>query len=584
MIRYLIEVMAFQLGFLIIYDLFLKKETFFQWNRAYLIGAFSLALVLPSISLPVFRATVAPDTLLYPHFLIQLDEVVLGAGGEASGDTLPWEFLIPIVGSVLALMWFVFKLVKIWRLHLQGELKVHFDHNQIQLPDSETAFSFFKNVFLGDRLTGAQKASILKHELVHVRQWHSLDLLFFELMRVLFWFNPLVYIYQKKTSELHEYLADTGSGVPKKEQYQLLLSETFGTRDISFINPFYKKSLLKKRMDMLRKKPSHQLKKMKYLLLLPLLGGMLLYTSCETEQPVDKEKQATLPGVTVIDENSVEFRFSGEDFTAEDERNALKDLIFEHLDDKERFTIFIKGQEGNPYGIYSIQNGSAFLQRKADDTPNKILPMDGQTQTVGVPFSRVEKVPVFPGCENDTDPRACFQREIQKHIRENFRYPEEAQQQGIQGRVSVLFTVDTDGSIANVRLRGPHKLLETEAARIISELPQMTPGEQKGKKVQVPFAIPITFKLSSQANNDKTVQRKPIGRMRVLGKMDNNGHYKGKVTDSKGLNLPGVNILATNSEAYAVSDFDGNFSIEVTQGEQLGFSFSGLPDYEMIIE
>ncbi|PCE65961.1 M56 family metallopeptidase [Sediminicola luteus] len=302
MIRYLIEIMAFQLGFLIIYDLLLKKETFFQWNRAYLIGAFSLAMVLPSISLPVFRSTVTPDALLYPHFLIQLDEVALGPTSEASHDTFPWAYLIPITGSVLALIWFVVKLTKIRRLRRQGLLRKHVDHYQIQLPDSETAFSFFKNVFLGDRLTGSQKASILKHELVHVRQWHSLDLLFFELMRVMFWFNPLVYIYQKKTSELHEYLADTGSGVPKKEQYQLLLSETFGTRDISFINPFYKKSLLKKRIDMLRKEPSGQLNKFKYLWLLPFLMGVLLYTSCEEDGILEENGKQD---VTLSDEQLI---------------------------------------------------------------------------------------------------------------------------------------------------------------------------------------------------------------------------------------------------------------------------------------
>ena len=112
-----------------------------------------------------------------------------------------------------------------------------------------------------------------------------------------------------------------------------------------------------------------------------------------------------------------------------------------------------------------------------------------------VSFIVIEDVPVFPGCENANDKRACFQEKMQKHIRKNFRYPELAQEMGLQGRVNVIFTIQKDGSIGNVRMRGPHQLLEGEAERIISKLPQMTPGKQRGTAVKVPFAIPITFKL-----------------------------------------------------------------------------------------
>ena len=66
---------------------------------------------------------------------------------------------------------------------------------------------------------------------------------------------------------------------------------------------------------------------------------------------------------------------------------------------------------------------------------------------------------------------------------------------GIQGRVYVNFIIAKDGSITNVRMRGPDKNLEKEAARIISRLPKMTPGKQRGRPVRVPFSIPITFGL-----------------------------------------------------------------------------------------
>lgn len=114
-----------------------------------------------------------------------------------------------------------------------------------------------------------------------------------------------------------------------------------------------------------------------------------------------------------------------------------------------------------------------------------------------VPFSVIEDAPIFPGCEGKKGEalRQCFQKSIMKHINKNFRYPEIAQEMGIQGRVSVTFVVDTDGSITNVRMRGPDKSLEKEAARIISKLPKMTPGKQRGRAVRVPFSIPINFKL-----------------------------------------------------------------------------------------
>ena len=114
-----------------------------------------------------------------------------------------------------------------------------------------------------------------------------------------------------------------------------------------------------------------------------------------------------------------------------------------------------------------------------------------------VPFAIIEDVPLFPGCERvaKSKRRECFQEKIQQHIRKNFRYPEIAQEMGIQGRVFVQFTISKNGSITGIRTRGPDKNLEKEADRIISKLPRMTPGKQRGRPVRVPFSVPITFKL-----------------------------------------------------------------------------------------
>ena len=125
------------------------------------------------------------------------------------------------------------------------------------------------------------------------------------------------------------------------------------------------------------------------------------------------------------------------------------------------------------------------------------IEVEDEFEDIDVPFAVIEDVPVFPGCESvaKSQRRACFQEQMNKHIRKNFRYPDIAQEMGIQGRVYVNFIIAKDGSITNIRMRGPDKNLENEAARIIGRLPKMTPGKQRGRAVRVPFSIPITFRL-----------------------------------------------------------------------------------------
>ena len=116
-----------------------------------------------------------------------------------------------------------------------------------------------------------------------------------------------------------------------------------------------------------------------------------------------------------------------------------------------------------------------------------------------VPFAVIEDVPVFPGCEGVEKSKRldCFMEQMAKHIKKNQQYPERAMEDGIQGRVSVLFIIDKDGSISNVQVKGPKggELLEKEAKRVIEKLPKFKPGMQRGKPVKVKYSQPITFKL-----------------------------------------------------------------------------------------
>ena len=95
------------------------------------------------------------------------------------------------------------------------------------------------------------------------------------------------------------------------------------------------------------------------------------------------------------------------------------------------------------------------------------------------------------------DARACFQEQMNVHIMRNFRYPEAAQEQGIQGVVYINFIINECGFIENIRTRSPDKLLDDEVIRIINLIPRLLPGTMDdGLPVKVPFSLPITFKLT----------------------------------------------------------------------------------------
>lgn len=123
------------------------------------------------------------------------------------------------------------------------------------------------------------------------------------------------------------------------------------------------------------------------------------------------------------------------------------------------------------------------------------IPVEKIIETVD--YVNVEQIPLFPGCEkvDKNLQRACFQEKMTAHVRNNFKYPEEAIGLEIQGRVFIQFVIDKEGNITDLKLRGPDKRLELEAKRIISKLPKMIPGRQGGKTVKVPYSLPINFVL-----------------------------------------------------------------------------------------
>jgi protein TonB len=116
-----------------------------------------------------------------------------------------------------------------------------------------------------------------------------------------------------------------------------------------------------------------------------------------------------------------------------------------------------------------------------------------------IPFMVLEEVPQFKDCKNATKELAisCFDEELKKHITKNLKYPAEAKKNNIQGKVIVLFIINKEGNVTDLRAKSPKgaELLEAEAIRVIEKLPKFIPGKQRGRVANTSYAVPILFKL-----------------------------------------------------------------------------------------
>ena len=316
MLYSIVQIIAFQALFLLVYDLFLRRETFFNYNRAYLLITSVLSFVLPYVKFQKLKTIATND------FVIQLPKVFIGTKVPTANEVLVaekvgiiieqpqtplWQSIV-LVGIALATLIFLFKIIKLHGLKHKNPKRWKGNILIVRLIESSAAFSFFNTIFLGDRIPETEKPIIYEHELVHIKELHTLDLLFFEILRVVFWFNPLIYIYQNRIKELHEYIADAKAVKQnrKADYYQSLLNQVFDVNNVSFTNTFFKKSLIKKRIAMLQKSKSKQRNLIKYAMLIPLVFGMLIYTSTEVKAQQNIEKSDKTFGQDLTDKELIE--------------------------------------------------------------------------------------------------------------------------------------------------------------------------------------------------------------------------------------------------------------------------------------
>ncbi|MCH4822051.1 M56 family metallopeptidase [Gramella lutea] len=506
MIHYILQVLFFQLLFLMIYDLFLKKETFFNYNRLYLLITPVLAFIIPYLKLQFIvnsvpenaRLIIPPSLTTQPELYVQnLPLVIINTEGAWEPN---WWVLSYLTGFIISLGFFGCKYFHLKKLKNSGSSAYENGIRIINVPESKIAYTFFNTIYLGNDLSKKEKQQILSHELVHVKQKHTYDLVFFEFLKVVIWFNPLVYIFQSRIAGVHEYIADheVVKTVSRKTYFEQLLNSAFNTKDISFTNQFFNQSLIKKRIVMLQKNKSSKLSKFKFLLVVPLMLAMLTYVACSDDQKIENiTEQSNAENFLTVEIEDFENRTPEEKAKmkeAFDELANSEGYTAVKIIDKKKTIIYNKNApDGTP--SITVENNNGKTSKLNSNNSQEGLEKYGDE----IPYAVIEKTPAYKGCQEYTGEvrKKCTSTEISSFVNENFD-TSLGKKLGLTGinRVIVQFRIDETGEIQDVKARAPHPELEAEAIRVIASIPQMEPGKHNGKLVSVMYSLPIAFKVN----------------------------------------------------------------------------------------
>ncbi|HLO45356.1 MAG TPA: TonB family protein [Leadbetterella sp.] len=462
------------------YFVFFRKETFHKANRYFLVVGAVLALLLPFVkSNQMQKPEIVPTEIqaVVHDLYFQSEEVIASPIVETYSylDILKYLYFAGLIVAGIALLARITKTI-FW-------LKSNKNTNG-------TAFSFFGKIFIDKHLE--QNSIIFKHEDIHVKQKHFLDLIFFEVLQVVFWFNPIIYFYKKSIAIIHEFLADEEASkiAQNKIAYaSLLVSKQFSIQPATaFTQHFFNHSTLKSRIIMLSKNPSKKTAWLKYGLLAPAFFVMLVISS-----------------FTIVDTQQI--------------GNVLTKLEEKPL----------KNEEIN-------HTVSSKFEIKSDTTkPSQIEEI----------FTTVDQNPEYPGGMSA----------MYRYLGQNIIYPGKAQKANIQGKVFVKFVIKADGTIDQIKIaKGVNPDLDNEAMRVVRNMPNWHPAMQNGKPVAVYYNLPINFRLegkkkelegeeivvvgyaNEQASQDPTESAKSsfIGANRK-SQTENTSNTKGKNLIEKGL-------------------------------------------------
>ena len=268
--------------FYLLYLSLLKRETFFLLNRIYLLAGLCFSIVLPLFDLSSLT------TLPKIEFVVSVLSSVEGAKPPIiSEKDINWLCVFYWIGVMITSVLLLIKLVGVKK--------------RIKLLESGRAYSFWRSKMIDKEIDGF--LAIDAHEDVHVKQLHTVDILLVEMIKIFFWFNPIVYCYQRSLKLIHEYLADEKAAniAGSKKQYATMLFLHNFKVGPQLTNTFYDPSVLEARIAMLQRKRSNTYRLGKYVVCVPLI--VLITVTCSVNASgisrIDKakiEKAASFPG------------------------------------------------------------------------------------------------------------------------------------------------------------------------------------------------------------------------------------------------------------------------------------------------
>jgi TonB family protein len=452
----------------LIYVLFLRKETFFKINRWFLLGSVLFSVVLPILKLRVFspqpvmltEITVTP----YRNMLEAITVYSHGFSGTIEHAVLSTTVLIYIylAGVILFFAIFLFRIIQLLLIIHKNEVQAADGFKLVVLEKETSPFSFLKYVFVSQSLmqkNGYDK--MVKHELEHVKQGHSVDVIILELLTVFQWFNPFMWMLNRAIRENHEFLADQAvlsNGVSRGEYKGLLLNQFVGGQLVIANNFNY--SIIKNRIKMMSKIKSSKLAITKIVFGVLVAAALVIAFACEQKESVET-KSGNNDAITIVSTIQDDGKIKVEGSKA----------------DLEKYIAMFSGKW--EFEVVTDSLGNTFLVEKEIIQPKSL-------NTNEEIFFIVEEMPEFPGGEPA----------LRQFMATAVKYPDDAVKKGIQGKVYVTFVVSKDGTVANSKIaRGVDPSLDTEALRVVNNLPKWKPGKQKGQAVNVSYTVPINFKL-----------------------------------------------------------------------------------------
>ena len=476
--------------------LVMRRTSLFSFNRIVLLAGTAVCFVLPLVRLRTEAVEAAGAAAAGPLTAVGVAAEPLQAAGPA-GPALPLLLLLLYVAGAAAVLAFTgLSALRLARIIRSGHTTQEDGYRLTLVDGGVHSFSWGPHIVMS-RADLESSPAILTHERMHVQKRHSLDIAFFSVVTVLHWFNPLVWITLSELKLLHEYEADDAvinNGIDATQYQLLLVKKAVGEHRFSLANGF-RHSKLKNRITMMIKKQSPGWMRLAYILVLPVLAGAMFACNPAREQQEPEPVPDTFQIATETGEGSsrsysgslrdVIDKLEGINYD-ENELKVLRELADRYdeakgeADEETRRSIF------NQF-MNKLSSITASLRNDGADVVGKTVTKADVSDDEAVPFNLLEVKPTFNGESANA---------FSEWVNENLKYPEAAKAAGEQGRVTLQFTIGTDGVVSNVKiLRGVSESLDAEALRVVSSSPDWGPGKVNGKPVPVTFTFPVVFKL-----------------------------------------------------------------------------------------